>query len=294
MRSHLKFVVLISVTLLLAACSSTVAATDASLAPASAANLDTWALPLDDYIIPPQNIIVADYAENLLVHDCMVSRGHVWDIPAINMDSLTVPTRSASGRRLFNSAVAAQFGYHEPAVYSKEVRDAMSALNSRQLTAVEQSDFGSCLEKARVTLPLANDSQLGARLANAALDTASADGAVVAASGRWRECMKPAGIPDLPVMPEGDSPTTMPTESERGQFGLGDPYSATSTGEIQIAKMDADCRISSGFSQALYQAEFTAQTLALKKNADALVRDRDAFTSHQTAAMAVIASEAGK
>jgi len=294
MRSHLKFVVLIPVTLFLAACSSTAATPNASPDPASAANLDKWTLPLDDYIVPPQNIIVSDYAENLLVHNCMVSRGHVWDITAINMDSLTIPTRSASGRRLFNSTIAAQFGYHEPSVYSKEVRDAMNALNSRQFTAVEESDFYACVDEARVTLPLADDAQLGAQLANAALDIASADGTVVAASGRWRDCMKPAGIPDLPMMPEGDSPTTMPTESQRKQFGLDDPYGAISTEEIRIATIDADCRISSGFSQALYDAEFAAQTLALKANADALVRDRDAFTSHQTAAMAVITSETGK
>ncbi|MGH9245962.1 MAG: hypothetical protein ACRD29_16925 [Acidimicrobiales bacterium] len=113
----------------------------------------------------------------------------------------------------------------------------------------------------------------------AAYEMALQDEAYQDAAQRWRDCMQPLGIPDLPTTPEEG----MPTPFLREEFGddvsepdVLEPWSPPSVEEIEIAVEDAKCRESSGVRREFYDAEVEAQLEAVAENEDALERVRAA------------------
>lgn len=263
-------------------------------ATASEAQRAQWALPLDPYIFSQSEM--TNYAENLLVSDCMSEKNLDWPIPAIDVDHLSVSWESPGGRRILTVEVAQQYGYHTPSPLPRDVVKQMGEMNARQLSPTEQSALDACIQAARQTLPLPEINQIGNQYANADLVAAAQQPAVVAAAAAWRQCMAPLGISDLPQMPEGGS-SSMPTASQSAAFGLdvveSDPDSQPSTQEIAAAVADAQCRDSSGFSGALYDAEWSAQSVTLAQHADELVREKDAIDAYVDAARRVIAERTG-
>lgn len=247
-----------------------------------------WALPLDEYMLSDAAVGLTDYAENLLVSECMTAAQFDWVTPRVQVDALSQPTRSPSGRRVFTVEIAQTFGYHEPSILPAEVRDAMDALDRRSLSATEGAALETCIQQARVTLPRPEYSQLGTRLANQALAQSIEDSAVKDAGKLWRECMLPQGVSDLPEMPDGSAENTMPPPSLVAQFGVDVMDSLIGAPEIEMAVADAQCRETSGFSDALYLVEWERQSEALAENAEDLVRERDAIKEHLAAAQEII------
>jgi hypothetical protein len=66
----------------------------------------------------------------------------------------------------------------------------------------------------------------------------------------------------------------MPPPPLDDEFGLSEPFAEPSSRELEVAVADAECRASSGLSEALYDAEVEAQLAAVDVNEDALERMR--------------------
>jgi len=88
----------------------------------------------------------------------------------------------------------------------------------------------------------------------------------------WKQCMKPLGLSDLP-----DNPVLMPGPQLSQKIGLNPgadaPQSAIAASpgtvseyERKIAVADAKCRISSGWQQAYYDADWNSADAYVKKN----------------------------
>lgn len=88
----------------------------------------------------------------------------------------------------------------------------------------------------------------------------------------------------------------MPGDAKAELWKLGDPPGSTpvSTEEIRTATADAKCRASSGWSQALYDAEYDAQVAFVKKNADKLDRIRDELAEDKKRLLAAATKYAPK
>lgn len=251
-----------------------------------------WSLPLDPYIRTPVDVVVTDYAENLLVEDCMAGRGVDWPIPRVDVNALTSETTSPSGRLILTPDLARRYGYHDDPVLPEAVTVQMMQLNSRALDPSESAALDACIVEARQTLPLPAVDQIGAQLANQALGAASQDTKVQAAAENWRTCMVPAGVSDLPEAPYGDD-EGMPTPSLIAAYALEEPTSTAGPQEIATAVTDADCRASSGYDDALYAAEWQQQASALAENTDVLTREGEANTAYLDAARRIIADRTG-
>lgn len=89
---------------------------------------------------------------------------------------------------------------------------------------------------------------------------------VRAAAQRWRKCMAPQGIADLPEEPQM-------AQSVATKFGLGQPDgydTATDTNvsaeEIKLAVADAKCREQSGYEQLVYDLQWVGQEQILARD----------------------------
>lgn len=243
-------------------------------------------MPLDPYL--PGNPFLMDYAENLLVSPCMTEAGFHWTVPWQDIHQPPSPTRNATDLRIFTEAIAAEFGYRDQGS-NLQPNDAWRevAQSKQQISAAEERALIGCLETAREALPLLDGSTAVATgFSNAALGAAQEDPNVKAAAQRWVECMKPAGMSDLP-----DSPFMMPTEALKRTLEMSSG-SEPSAEEIELAVLDAGCRESSGWREAAYEAEWELQLEALLENADELERLRQIHSEHQALVMKVIAENA--
>lgn len=263
-------------------------------------------LPLDGYTVTVPDVETASYAENVLVEKGMNAQNRNWDIGAGHVaGSLQVATRSSGGTRLFDMPIAQKYGYHEPSMYPPDVAAAGQKLNSGRLSVGDRAAWDGCLTSARKTLPPAGYSQIASRLAMETMVAAGAEPDVQHAAGRWRECMAPLGLSDLPAMPDGPSDEKMPPASQAEGLGLNDggdrpPGEAATSddtpapkspgaAEIKLAVADAACRASSGFTKALYLAQWKHQSEVLIKHAGELARERRLIKDDLAASRKVIA-----
>lgn len=283
----LRLIMPIAVMLFLASCGD---GADSSVGDGSAhKNRKRWVLPLDDYF--GLNYAVSDYAEALLIKQCMTGRGFAYPTGRPQqMDPPPSPTENDTYRGLFDPQIAAQYGYGGPEVAAPE-----SSLTEQERVALAseegQSAFQECIDKARQELPLPPDRGLVESLSVAAYNSAAETAEVRKAAQRWKQCMAPAGISDLP-----DDPIQMPTESLRAQWGESsqgeDPtYRPPTAEEITVAVMDAECRESSGFSETLYNSEWRIQMNLLADNEDALQRLKAANDEHAGLVEAVLTTQ---
>ncbi|RRD51763.1 hypothetical protein EII12_07295 [Buchananella hordeovulneris] len=100
------------------------------------------------------------------------------------------------------------------------------------------------------------------------LEVDVAQGELPAAAERWRECMAPLAIPDLPTEPWMEIPADMP-KSLRDRWDMRHTFTA-SEDELRVATHDANCRVSSGWQQAYYDAEWDLHQRYLDKYRPAL------------------------
>jgi len=255
-------------------------------------NIAEWVTPLDQYI--PQNASNANYAEQLLVGKCIEKAGLSWAVPWRDIHADNGPSWNSVERRLFNSDLAAKYGYHNGPAVDESLPAWQAFVASKQsMSSAEEAAIGKCVPEARKTLPLLSPTaaQKALDLIQVSYDAAFQDDDVVAAASKWRTCMEPQGIADLP-----DSPRKMPSDSLVSRFSLdlGDRVGTTSVDpkEVAIATADAACRDSSGFAKALYDAEWDRDVAALRDNADELARAEKEIKANETAVLDVISSNA--
>lgn len=265
-----------------------------------------WVMPLDEF----QSATMTDlpnYAENLLVADCLSQDGIEWPIPWQPTDeasylespanlstfpALTVDLAQASGYR-------ADF---TPGWSGK------SPESFRALNAIATSTPGfeplqrSCLDEARKQVPTIELSEATNRVLGwmwEAQEVANRAPAVVKAGVDWQQCLKAAGYSAVPESPVG-SDESMPTQALLRELGIpsrwgdgdGAPENALTAQEITLAVDDASCRDSSGWSEAMYQAMWDAQADVVSANADELVRMRGKWQTDRESILAIIAAHA--
>ncbi|MFI2753967.1 hypothetical protein ACGIF2_11075 [Cellulomonas sp. P22] len=293
LRSSAAGMALIAV-LSVSACSGSDADADVSSVAGAlpAKDIDRWVMPVDQYV--PQHQLMLDYAENVLVSECMAAAGYTWAVPAFDIHAPASPTSNAVNRQLFGQEIAATWGYL-PAPSTQQNAAAQEAAVTQPLPEGSDDQFWQCVSDVRADqLPPASSEAMNfaSSLGMAADQAVRVDSDVLAAADRWSACMEPLGISDLP-----DVPSEMPSESLRSQFGRGEraaeavppAESTASAREIEIATFDAACRDSSGWSEARYEAEWELQVTAVQQNVDVLERILDENREVEERALAVLA-----
>lgn len=296
-RPHLKSVttgatILVAASLALTGCSAATThgkTTTASDLPAK--NINQWVLPLDSYVVG--NTKNSDYAENLLVEPCMAKAGYSWNVPYRDTSATDGPSWNSTERRLFNPAIAAKWGFHlapSPDTTLASLKAFITTANA--VGPVESAAVTKCVVASRKELPpLSGAAQLGSSYASQAYDGAVSDETVKAAASKWRTCMIPAGISDLPNTPE-----QFPSASVVSEFSIKLDLSHTppvvSPAEIKLAKFEAACEVDTGYQAALYKAEWGRQVSLLNKNADALQRSKAQLDKHNAQVLKVISTHA--
>ncbi len=201
------------------------------------------------------------YARDLLAQRCL--QGVVDYVPApIGDPNAVVDARTL--QPMFTAEIAARFGYSADRL-SPRIDGAIP--DDVEIGPEVDAAMQSCGEQA--------DERLGSppvRLLTGieesgwmALDT---DEDVAAATGRWRDCMAPAGVVDLPA-----SPVDMPSPSlvtpgtlevqDKPATGADLPASAR---EIEVAVQDVRCRAESGFDTAEHDARAEAELAAIGRS----------------------------
>lgn len=227
-------------------------------------NENRFATPIDDYQVTAsdQSGDTYDYATKLLIANCMTARGYHIDVPN---PANFIP----AGYRIsipLSVKRAERYGYHVgPARGGAETQ-------VRDLRPIELKAYTACSTRAssQIGLDLNLDNDVAA-LSSAADDAVQTDDKVKAAARKWRKCMLPLGIPDLPAEPVLGA---MPTDSQHQKFWpTGKPESVpTNPDEVRQAVFDAKCRQTSGWDNIYYQATIDHQFALMDQHADLVAK----------------------
>lgn len=231
-------------------------------------NETRFATPLDDYQVTASDDSGDDYdyATHLVVAKCTAERGyHINVADPANFQgaalAISVPLSVARAER---------YGYH-----IGPVRGGVEDTSLSQLSPNENAAATACAKRAQaqIGLNVGLDNDVAA-LAFTAEDAVAADNKVKTAAQRWRACMLPLGIPDLPAEPVLGA---MPTESQHRKFWpTGKPeYVPTVPDEVRQAVFDAKCRQSSGWDSTYYQATIDHQFALMDQHADLMAKALD-------------------
>ncbi|WP_143180840.1 hypothetical protein [Buchananella hordeovulneris] len=244
-------------------------------APAITKDRAKWTLPTDPYY-GWQERSLSLHAYSLVIAPCMAQNGFpdyqvIWDSNAPRSEFL-----AGSGNfQVLTPAAAQRFGYRrvtEPGdlVPQGAYADKSDAFHEQiaQCEIANEDILLTPQEKAYVPQPLPEqaedfpgpqtpEEEAGSLLNRLSVDTNT--GELPAAADRWRQCMAPLGIPDLPAEP------WLPAMRHRMPPSLltrwnWQPGGQPSADEIEVATHDANCRETSGWQAALYDAEWELHT----------------------------------
>lgn len=270
-------------------------------------DLDTWSMPLDGYAQPGWS--ETGYAESLLDQSCLRDVGIDFPVPwatyaGLQADSVAdeTPERGNDAPALdwsrpLSRAAAADLGYHRPSARGAN-RDgwrqwAEDPEHNAAFDRADRSAVDRCFERSRRALGTDDDggaqgaSMTAKRLTHLAADEARRDPAVVTAAARWRTCLAPHAPSALPEDPHG-----MPTGPMRQAFGISGLALPVTKAEIALAEHDLACQQSSGYREALYDAQWSrllhvtatdAAVLAAARPDQLAVADRVAATIERLA-----------
>lgn len=244
-------------------------------------------MPLDAYMVDQQ----LDNAVDILVEPCMQEYGFAFRRPAVDVTK-TPETVTVSGRNLFNTEVAKKWGYSGAPDPNGEALLAAQA-QSMSWSQEEYDQYDECLRRARSEFPAQTINNYVAGLAVSSWNGAKRDPDVLEAAGRWVQCMRPLGFTDLPDSPNSDSGGT-PTASMAEAYGeVADGVSNVQSPEqeaeeIRIATFDAECQESSGYAQALYDAEWERQAAIVRENESALTNLLEEKAAYEAKANAIL------
>lgn len=230
-------------------------------------NRSDWVMPLDRYMGPSTTRLT--YAEELLIEPCLQEAGFTdVEVPWRDVDAATNALESQAVRA-FDLSDARARGYH----VAPTDDPGATAWRTYSTTVFADPVFEArmrCGDEVLSEHPeLAQDdltSSIAIRLSDAAFSEARRDDDVLDTADEWRSCLIDSDVFESgtfatealeKTLPR--SPAGMPTVEMASEFGSGDPSSPISSDEIRLATADAACRESSGYLEALYQAEWRRQ-----------------------------------
>jgi hypothetical protein len=250
-------------------------------------NRDQWAMPLDAYMVESS----LDYALDVLIEPCMREEGFDYRSPIFDLAARS-ETMTVGGRQIFNVDVAQRWGYAGAPDPNAEVI-ASANESARAWSPEQQAQFDACMATARREFPAQDVNNTVTSLAIPPWNEARNAAEVVAAAERWVLCMQPLGFTDLPSAPHSAEGGT-PTDSMLASFGeIADGQDnprtpAQRAEEIRIATFDAECQESSGYAQALYDAEWERQLPVVEANEDVLTRLLEEKESYENAVAEIL------
>lgn len=223
------------------------------------------ALPADPYRLPDDRL--QTYAENLYIANCMKQSGYEYPVQTYDWNDPATPLESPSGYNgRFTVAKAQAYGYHRaPSKRREEWLKVVEQKNQLLKDSAADKTFMACSEKLRSSGVFKASDKLEGDVAPYVNDVSKLP-KVRAAAQRWRKCMAPQGIADLPEEPQI-------AQSVATKFGLGQPDAddtATDTNvsaeEIKLAVADAKCREQSGYEQLVYDLQWVGQEQILARD----------------------------
>lgn len=257
-------------------------------------NRATWSMPLDEFYVYSPDL--GSYAEQLLIGRCLAGEGFAWPVPWRDTDFPLPANFNEAGYRLFDVAIASQWGYHQAPVLNQEefVQWGEFEAHAQSLASDPAflDAFAACDEKARLedTSRDVDGFNYISDLAVQASQVAQERQEVQAAVAAWRECLTSKVDFVVPTDPW----TEMPPLAVAERFGIVGPNQTTaaSTEEIAAAVADAECRESSGASAALYEAQWDAQSALVDENRNQLDRIRRDAAEHELVLLNIVAENA--
>ncbi|ROS49483.1 hypothetical protein [Frigoribacterium sp. PhB24] len=256
-----------------------------------AKDVDAWTMPLDRYV--PVGDSSSSYALLLATQPCMLEAGYdeyamPWrDVEAADRAG-ELSMNGSLRLRAFDLTTAETRGYHAASVI--DAGAAAWSEWSMQAWTDEKSDLQTtCVQRARKTLPSLDDyynrTQSLVRLNNAAFEGARHDPSVTATWADWRSCMQAARVGDV-----ADDPSGMPTLEMVDRFETLDSSTSPTDDELEIATADARCRESSGYRDALYDAEWQRQLTVPHDDGESLAQiDTEALAADNATIRRVLA-----
>ncbi|MFV0374123.1 hypothetical protein [Microbacterium sp.] len=222
----------------------------------------------------------------LVTAKCMTDAGYPMSVPFKDLtEAWKVAAWTSNGVRYFNERLAATYGYTEghPELPNEEEWRAFYDQDFSDEKRAALDDCRDAHADELVGRQATDIYNLGAEFVWNAAEAADATPAVQEAAARWRECMKPLGLVDLPSSPY----PVMPTESQRARFEEEHP----SPGPLQLhdAMFDAACRESSGYAEAAYEAEWDEEHRIIAENIDEFERIRTEGDKYYQQAVRTIA-----
>lgn len=240
-----------------------------------------WRMPLDDYLADPGKV---QYARDLVYGQCLRADGFT-PPPVQDPGTFIPPTFNRNVRSLFNVQIARVYGYHRGNPPGGVVHERPAASKE------EQAARSRCARRASEAVGGAEaDAASVYAMKSAAYETAIKAPAFLAAAQRWRTCMLPLGLPDLPAKFEDG---LMPTDSQRVRFKMTSRHAVDVPGggtmpstvaEVKEAVLDARCRETSGLTSTQYRLESAAQLRLMSRARDRLGR---IYRANQDAAASI-------
>lgn len=278
----------------LAACSHN--ETAASTIDLPAKSMGQWRMPLDQYLPPSSD--PTTYATQLLAKECMDATQYDWPLPAMTVSPPTGESWNAVGRKLFTPELARKHGYgNSPeqvlaASERKAVEAFTAAANSMDDAAAAALD--RCWAEAAKQLGTQTDpTEFAQSLQSVGQPSATDRTRLATAERKWRRCMAPAGIADLPASPNEMSPTVFLPAAEQ-PAPIDSVEASASPREREVAVLDATCQQSSGWADAAYTSEWNVQAQQVRAHADELERYRAQTKKQHDRAMKIIAEHSPK
>jgi hypothetical protein len=245
---------------------------DVTVSPSVERDPTAWTMPLDGWVQPGWS--KQGYAEGLVIQPCLRRAGIDFPVPWATIAGLEAasdaddtpergnPAPALSWTRPLDADRARTRGYHGPSTAGANEGGMRAWGEDPERNAAfhraSQRTVDRCFHQGYRTLGTDDGdgadqsaSATAKRLTYLAAMAARDDDPVVSAAARWRTCMRPAAVSDLPAAPSG-----MPSRSMRNDFGTELAASTVQDAEVAIAERDVACQDSSGYRRALYDAEW--------------------------------------
>lgn len=252
--------------------------------PEASAQARALHVPYDDYALSTLDMQTIEYAEDLLIRDCMGGRGLKWEMlpPPARQDPNPLNRRRYG---LIEPELATRYGYHlPPQVPELAARDAVWARRDRLPRAERHAAYGAdgqggCTAQARGQLrkdiPNFNDQYRLNDFATVDFDASQKDPEVVGVFDRWRTCMATAGFDYASPFAAFDDPAW--GESSR-----------PSKREIAVAEADVRCKQETRLVETWATAEERIQLDTIRAHPQDFASFRHTKDTHLTAARQAI------